>query len=42
MSGTELRTADDITHDLRSIVLNDNFVPEITLFEELCQNFRRN
>ena len=30
MFGREPRTTDDITHDFRSIIENDNFVPEIT------------
>lgn len=28
--GRELRTPDSLTHDLRSIINNDNFIPEIT------------
>jgi hypothetical protein len=28
--GRELRTTDDVTHDLRTIIENDNFVPEFT------------
>ncbi|GBL75987.1 hypothetical protein AVEN_234304-1 [Araneus ventricosus] len=28
--GRELRTTDDVTHDLRALIDNDNFVAEIT------------
>ncbi|GBN25402.1 hypothetical protein AVEN_123053-1 [Araneus ventricosus] len=30
--GRELRTTDDVTHDLRALIDNDNFVAEITLY----------
>ena len=28
--GREMRTLDDVAHDVRSVIENDNFVPEIT------------
>ncbi|GFV56929.1 transposon Tf2-8 polyprotein [Trichonephila clavipes] len=30
--GRQLRTSDDIRHDIRQVIDNDNFVPEITLY----------
>lgn len=39
MFGRELRTPDDIAHDFRSVVENDNFIPEITPYLRNFANF---
>ncbi|GBM92730.1 hypothetical protein AVEN_215452-1 [Araneus ventricosus] len=37
--GRELRTADDVTHDLRVVIENDNFVAEITPYLKKFSQF---
>lgn len=37
--GQAHRTIDDIRHDIRPVVNNDNFVPEITPYLKILANF---
>jgi hypothetical protein len=41
MFGRELRTTDDVTRDLRAIISNDNFVPEITPYLKRFTNYMK-
>lgn len=41
MFGRELRTTDDIAHDFRSVVENDNFIPEITPYLKKFAEFTK-
>ncbi|GBM00599.1 Retrovirus-related Pol polyprotein from transposon 17.6 [Araneus ventricosus] len=39
--GRELRTTDDVTHDLRALIDNDKFVAEINISQAICSFNRR-
>lgn len=40
--GREMRTLDDVQHDVRSIVESENFIPEISTYLQTIVNFLKN